>query len=71
MAETVLAYSKLHLLFDAGMDKDGKQAYKVKTFSNIRKDATAEQLIQTADAIGALSNDTLSRTERTDNSQLI
>ncbi|MEH7114045.1 DUF1659 domain-containing protein [Neobacillus niacini] len=70
MAQAVLATSKLRLVFQVGMDDDGKPLLKAKTFSNIQKSATPDQLLQAAQAIIGLSSDALSSIERVDNSDL-
>jgi hypothetical protein len=71
MAQALLAESKLRLVFEVGMDQDGEPILQSKTFSNIKKEATADQLYQAAQAIFVLRNDILSRVERVDNSDLL
>lgn len=71
MATAVIATSRLRMVFQVGMDDDGKPLLKAKTFSNIQKSATPDQLVQAAQALGGLSNDTLSNIERVDNSDLL
>jgi Protein of unknown function (DUF1659) len=71
MATAVIATSRLRLVFQVGMDDDGKPLLIAKTFSNIQKSATADQLFQAAQAIIGLSGDTLSNIERVDNSDLL
>ncbi|WP_045518511.1 DUF1659 domain-containing protein [Neobacillus niacini] len=71
MAQAVITTSKLRLVFQVGMDDDGKPVLKTKTFSNIQKSATADQLLQVAQAIIGLSNDTISNIERVDNADLL
>ncbi|MBY0148907.1 DUF1659 domain-containing protein [Neobacillus niacini] len=71
MATAVIATSRLRLVFQTGMDDDGKPLLKAKTFSNIQKSATADQLFQAAQAIIGLSGDTLSNIEKVDNSDLL
>jgi hypothetical protein len=71
MAQALLAETKLRLVFEVGMDVDGEPILKTKTFSNVKKEATADQLYQAAQAIYSLSNDILSRVERVDNSDLL
>jgi len=71
MAQAVIATSKLRLVFQVGMDDDGKPLLKAKTFSNIQKSATPDQLLQAAQAFIGLSSDTLSNIERVDNSELL
>lgn len=71
MAQAVVTSSKLRLVFQVGMDDEGKPVLKAKTFSNIQKSATADQLFQAAQALIGLSNDTLSNIERVDNADLL
>ncbi|MFP7298932.1 DUF1659 domain-containing protein [Neobacillus niacini] len=71
MAQAMITTSKLRLVFQVGVGEDGKPALKAKTFSNIQKLATADQLLQAAQAIISLSNDTSSSIERVDNSDLL
>ena len=71
MAQAVITTSKLRVVFQVGMDDDGKPLLKAKTFSNIQKSATPDQLLQAAQAIIGLSGDTLSNIERVDNSDLL
>ena len=59
MAQAVITTSKLRVVFQVGMDDDGKPLLKAKTFSNIQKSATPDQLLQAAQAIIGLSSDTL------------
>lgn len=70
MAQAKLAESKLRLVFEAGTDSSGSPIYKAKTFSNIKKEATADQLLQVANALSVLCTDTLSRVERADSSEI-
>ena len=71
MAQAKLAESKLRLVFEAGMDEKGSPIYKAKTFNNIKKDATADQLVQVANALSVLCVNTLSRVERADSSEIL
>jgi hypothetical protein len=71
MAQAVVTSSKLRLVFQVGMDDEGKPVLKAKTLSNIQKSATADQLFQAAQALISLSNDTLSNIERVDNADLL
>jgi hypothetical protein len=71
MAQAVVTSSKLRLVFQVGMDDEGKPVLKAKTLSNIPKSATADQLFQAAQALIGLSNDTLSNIERVDNADLL
>lgn len=71
MAQALLEGSKLRLEFVVGMDEDGEPILRAKTFSNIRKDATVDQLHQAAQAITVLCKDTLNKIERNDSSEIL
>jgi hypothetical protein len=71
MAQAVVTASKLRLVFQVGMDDEGKPILKAKTFNNIQKSATPDQLLQAAQALIGLSNDTLSNIERVENADLL
>jgi hypothetical protein len=71
MAQASLTATKLLLVFEVGMDKDGKTIYKTKSLNNIRTNATADQLSQTAQALGVLCNDPLQSVGRTDSLDII
>lgn len=71
MAEAMLMDSRLRLLFETGLNDKGEAIYKTKTYSNIRKGATADQLFQAAQALGGLSEYPLAGVERADNFEII
>jgi hypothetical protein len=71
MAQAVVTASKLRLVFQVGMDDEGKPVLKAKTFNNIQKSATPDQLLRAAQALIGLSNDTLSNIERVENADLL
>jgi hypothetical protein len=71
MAQAVVTALKLRLVFQVGMDDEGKPVLKAKTFNNIQKSATPDQLLQAAQALIGLSNDTLSNIERVENADLL
>ena len=71
MAQALLEGTKLRLVFDAGIDNEGNPILKSRTFNNIKKEATVDQLFQAAQAISTLCNDTLNRVERTDSSEIL
>ncbi|WP_342433442.1 DUF1659 domain-containing protein [Neobacillus sp. FSL H8-0543] len=71
MAETLLAESKLRLVFQAGIDEDGKPILKAKTFGNVNKAVTADQLYQVTQAVVSLSADELSGAQRMDSLDLL
>jgi hypothetical protein len=71
MARSFLQSSKLRLVFDGGIDDNGKPILKAKTFSNVKKEATTDQLFQAANAIATLCTEPLNKVERTDSSELL
>ncbi|MBO0958798.1 DUF1659 domain-containing protein [Neobacillus sp. MM2021_6] len=71
MAQALLEGTKLRLLFEAGIDDKGKPILKAKSFNNITKAATADQLSQAAQAIAVLCNDKLNKVERNDSSEIL
>jgi len=71
MARSLLQSSKLRLVFESGMDDKGKPVLKAKTFSNVKKEATTDQLFQAATAIAALCTDPLNKVERADSSEVL
>jgi len=71
MAQGLLEGTKLRLVFDGGIDNEGNQILKSKTFSNVKKESTVDQLFQAAQAISTLCNDSLNKVERTDSSEII
>jgi hypothetical protein len=66
MAQSTLVDSNLRLVFETGINGKGEPIYKGKVYSNLKNDATADQLYQAAQALGALCNDPLYTVERTD-----
>jgi len=71
MAQAVLAKTVLRLVFEKGMDEKGKPVFKAKTFTNVKKDATTDQLHQAAQAMASLCNDPLNSIERNDSNEII
>ncbi|WP_066400437.1 DUF1659 domain-containing protein [Neobacillus mesonae] len=71
MAQAVLTGSKLRLVFQVGMDEEGKPILKSKTFNNIKMESTTDQLFQAATAISSLTNGILNNLERNDSSELL
>jgi hypothetical protein len=71
MAQATLATTKVRLFFEAGMDEEGNMVLKSKTFNNVKTGATADQIYQVAQAISALSSQTLNRVERSDSSDIL
>ncbi|WP_042462173.1 DUF1659 domain-containing protein [Neobacillus dielmonensis] len=71
MAQGFLETTKLRLVFQTGMDDEGKPIIRSKTFSNVTKAATADQLYQAANALAGLTIDQLNKVERNDSSEII
>ncbi|MEH7096666.1 DUF1659 domain-containing protein [Neobacillus vireti] len=71
MAEALLEGTKLRLVFDGGIDNEGNPILKSRTFNNIKKESTVDQLYQAAQAISALCKDPLNSVERTDNLEIL
>lgn len=71
MAEALLEGTKLRLVFDGGIDNEGNPILKSRTFSNVKKESTIDQLYQAAQAISALCKDPLNSVERTDNFEIL
>ncbi|MBS4174542.1 DUF1659 domain-containing protein [Bacillus sp. FJAT-49736] len=71
MASALLKGSKLKLIYDYGLDKDGKPMFKGKTFSNIRLNSTPDELENAAQAIASLSQKALYGVERNDSLDIL
>jgi hypothetical protein len=71
MAQALLEGTKLRLVFEVGMDDEGKPILRAKTFSNVKKEATVDQLFQVAQALTVLCKDTLNKVERNDLTELL
>ncbi|KGP74548.1 DUF1659 domain-containing protein [Pontibacillus yanchengensis] len=70
MAVSNLINSQLQLIFEDGMDDDGKPVLKNKNFNNIKTDSTPDQLYAVATALTSLQQRTLYGVERNDASEL-
>lgn len=62
--------SQLRLVFYDGEDSYGEPIYKVKSFNNIKADATTDQLFTVATAIVSLQERPLYNIERKDSSEI-
>ncbi len=71
MTEALVTDSQLRLVFDQGVDGDGKPIYKNKNFNNVKVDATADQLYNTGQALAGLQQHSLIRVERNDSFDLV
>ncbi|UHA61391.1 DUF1659 domain-containing protein [Metabacillus litoralis] len=70
MANQVILDSNLSLIYDMGMDINGKPITKRKSYNNVKTAATPDQLLQVAQAIASLQTETLTLVERSDTHQL-
>ena len=71
MAQAMIMNSRLKVLLESGINAKGEIIIKTKTFSNVRKEATADQLFQAGQALASLCSLPLVNIERTDNFELI
>ena len=70
MAVATLLDSQLSLVFNMGVDENGKDIYKRKNYNNVKTSATPDQLLQAAQAIVSLQTETLASVERNDTNQI-
>lgn len=70
MAVSILKDTQLRLVFEDGVDLNGKTIYKNKNYNNIKTTATVDQLFAVAQAIVPLQTKTLFTVERNDSSDL-
>ena len=71
MAEALITGSQLRIVFEAGVDTKGKMQYKTKNYSNVKPSATADQILQAANAIIGLQSLQLDKVERNDSHLII
>ncbi|MDQ0269823.1 DUF1659 domain-containing protein [Cytobacillus purgationiresistens] len=71
MAQAILLDSKLRLTFVAGLNDKGEPMFKVKTFGNIKSEASSEQLYQFSTAFENLCADQLVSIQRNDSFNII
>ena len=55
MAIKMTRDSKLRVVFQTGDTDEGKPIYKTKSYSNVAKDVTPDQLQQVGEALASLS----------------
>ncbi|WP_299093762.1 DUF1659 domain-containing protein [uncultured Metabacillus sp.] len=70
MAVAAILDSQLSLVFDMGLDENGKAKTKRKNYNNVKTSATPDQLLQAAQAIVSLQTETLLYVERNDTNQI-
>lgn len=66
MAEAYLVATRLKIVFDHGLDEDNKPVYKSKTFNNISRNSTSDQLYQASHALGSLKSEPIWAIEKND-----
>lgn len=71
MAEALLLQSRLRLQFVTGINEDGEQTFKMRTFNNVKKSSTAAELYSTATSLASLSDYELEKIERNDQYDII
>ncbi|KOO46202.1 DUF1659 domain-containing protein [Priestia koreensis] len=70
MAAKYLVERQIRLVFDQGVNAEGKPVYKSKTIRNIASDATPEQMVSVAQALESLQSLPLNRIESPENYQI-
>ncbi|RRN73921.1 DUF1659 domain-containing protein [Peribacillus simplex] len=71
MANQIPVSSTLRIDFETGLNENGTLVFKRRSFSNIKVEATAEQLFSTAVAIASVQNYPMGEVTRVDTSSLI
>jgi hypothetical protein len=66
MANEAIFDTVLRLTLDNGVNGKGEQVFKRKAFSNVKTQATADQLLQAAQSIAGLQSKPLVDVERQD-----
>lgn len=71
MAQEMLKDCGIRLFFETGLDEKGEPIVKSKTYNNVRKEATGEQIYQAAQALVGLSTYPLISLERNNSLDII
>lgn len=71
MAQAVIKDTKLRLSFETGINDKGEPIYKSKTYSNIKKDSTPDELSRAAQALGGLCEHPLTGVKKLDNFEIV
>lgn len=66
MAQAFISDSQLRLVFETGVDAEGKMTYRNKNFNNIKVAATTDGLFAVAQGLVSLQQYPLSVIERND-----
>lgn len=70
MAQSFPISSKMRLIFHGGSDEEGNLILKPKTYQNVNRLATPDQVYQAAHALAGLSQNGLYMIERHDTSEI-
>lgn len=68
MATQVTTNTRLQLYFITGVDLEGKDVVKTKSFNNVKTDATPEALLVVSNALSSLQQYPLMEIKRNDTS---
>ncbi|WP_285767214.1 DUF1659 domain-containing protein [Peribacillus sp. SI8-4] len=71
MAKQIPVSSTLRMDFETGLNEKGTIAFKRRSFTNIKTEATADQLFSAAAAIASVQNFPLGEVTRVDTFSLI
>ncbi|KON86006.1 hypothetical protein AF332_03715 [Sporosarcina globispora] len=71
MAQAIIVDSKLRLVFETGLNEQGKPVYKSKTYNSVKPSATADQLFTVGQAIAGLSSYPLAELNRNDSFDIV
>ncbi|MGF2618082.1 DUF1659 domain-containing protein [Rossellomorea vietnamensis] len=66
MATSDLKSIKLRMVYDNGVDENGKPKYSNKTYANINYTSTPDEILQAAQALAGLSSRPLLLVEKND-----
>jgi hypothetical protein len=66
MAQATLVDSNLRMVFETGVNEKGEPIFKGKMYSNLKHEATTDQIHQAASALSVLCKDPLYTVERSD-----
>jgi len=62
--------SKIRLSFMVGVDGEGKSIVRTKTYQNVSREATVDQIIDVVNMIKSLSHDPIQKIERIEHSEI-
>ncbi|MCO0597796.1 DUF1659 domain-containing protein [Peribacillus butanolivorans] len=71
MANQIPVSSTLRIDFETGLNEKGSIIFKRRSFSNIKVEATADQLFSAATAIASVQNYPMGEVTRVDTNSLI